>query len=412
MRYVRDPSQLEAEKQPGDENPPPETSSRPAEKSRPDRKSRTGFNKRLLKDQNGKEQCFEEARATTGSYKLVVGVTSNFNLLYVEKTVDQSSQMEIEDEDGSIDISMAESTTRSFHDSVSSKHPFKLQRIGSKTDDRRLFRPNTSFEAGLDQTAISNASSTINEVDAVGMSTKKEDATINTKLAMRELSMMFSSPAFGMDDRKQTDRSMASRITETAENSGADTSFGVVGDGLMLDNSICNHINTSSHVPPSSGIRSREDLKPGFTIFEDDEGGNGSPSEPELPKSRLEFQIYEDGEDTMNNHKSLKSDANSSYSSSSEDERSTVDASRYETGDTVSISEAMAVLGEDNSRQEPSVAAENDDGDTATLSLFNEIFQDDGRNIGDSKDKVDDNVSSKPFEIFVDGDFEDNQNVR
>jgi hypothetical protein len=401
LRYVRDPSQLEAEGQPA----PQQTGSEPVDKNKTDRKSRTGFNKRLLKSKNGEEQCFEEARAIAGTYKLAVGSASNFNLLHTEKR-DQSSQMEIEDEEGSIDISMAESTTRSFQNSTSSKHPFKLQRIGSKTDGRRLFEPNASFEAALNQTAISNASSTINEIDAVGMSTKGE-ATINTKLAMRELSMMFSSPAFGMEDRKHKDRSMASQIFETNEDSAADRSLGIVGDGLMLDNSICNHRNDGNGEPLDSYGKKKEERNPGFTIFEDDEAEGSPPSEAEPRKEGLGFQIYEDQDSPDHS----KVEAKSSSQSSSDEDSHLVDASRYETGDTVSISEAMAVLGEDSTQNDQPEVRESNDGDTATLSLFNEIFQDDGDNENNSKSIMKNEQPPRPFEIFVDHDDQDNQNV-
>ncbi|KAG7364896.1 Mad3/BUB1 homology region 1 domain containing protein [Nitzschia inconspicua] len=406
LRYVRDPSQLEAEVHSEHHDDHPEPANRPAEKSRGERKTRTGFNKRLLKNKYGKEQCFEEARALAVGYRLVVGSTANFNFLHKDKLDDQSSQMELEDEEGSLHISMAESTTRSFHESASSKQPFKLQRVGSKTDGQRLFQPSTSFDAGLNQTAISNASSTVNDSDAVGVSTKKEEATINTKLAMRELSMMFSSPAFGVDERKHSDDSVASKIFETSENSCVDQSLDIADDGLILDNSIINHRNNVNQTSPSSCRRLKQTPISGVTIFEDEAGDNASPPKPRPQKHGMSFQIYEDDERNMQEHSMLR--AKSSPASSSD--CSQANRRFYESGDTVSVSEAMAVLGDESVLNKSIAAEENAEGDTATLSLFNEIFRDDGNRVCNSKLSGKDDLPRKPFEIFIDEEDNDSQN--
>ena len=66
--------------------------------------------------------------------------------------------------------------------------------------------------------------------------------TINTKFAMKELSMMFSSPAVEIGSaRRRQNYSNNSRIDESVAYMGkADASIGDVGDGILLDNSICN----------------------------------------------------------------------------------------------------------------------------------------------------------------------------
>jgi hypothetical protein len=292
---------------------------------------------------------------------LLVGSTSNFNLLHIDKQADQSSQMLLEHEEGSIDTSMAGSPSGSFQDSLSATQPHKFQRVGSKTKGRRLFQPNASFESNLNQTAISNASSTVNDIDAVGVSAKKDEATINTKLAMRELSMMFSSPAFGVDDRRQNDHSV-------------DRSFGILGDGPLLDNSICNNGNAESQAPISSCRRMNDRPNPGITIVEGEECEYGSPTKQEPTYQGLGFQIYEDHVEEVTEG-SFTLSAKPSPESSFVDKAKSEDASNHGTGDTVSISEAMAVMGDNCFRHH--LPEENDEGDTATLSLFNEIFQDD-----------------------------------
>jgi len=408
LRYMRDPSQLEFESGLGSNPKPVETGSSNSGytdgKSRSERKSRTGFNKRLLKNKNGEEQCFEEARAVAGCYKLLLGSSSNFNFLEVKGIADQSSQMDCEDGDASMDISMAESTSRHGQKSTSSKQPCKLQRVGSKNEGKRLFHPDASFEVGLNQTAISNTSSTVNEIDAVGMPARKDEETINTKLAMRELSMMFSSPAFGIDgQRRQNSDSLArSRINESLDRDMEDNCLGNLGDGLMLDNSICNSGSNENHgernpsprtnetdgfekmalreltdaveegsnnplrcsaqvsrrvgeVSQSDPLRGSEsDLNqdPGFSIYEDDPGSAGEKS---VRPSNLGFQIFEDDDRRCSND-----------SGSDAGEIEGLKESYYETGDTISLSEANEIFGE----------RENQGEDTSTLelSLINEVF--------------------------------------
>jgi len=52
----------------------------------------------------------------------------------------------------------------------------------------------------INLSAISAASSTVDERHATGVAMGREEETINTKFAMKELSMMFASPAGGADD--------------------------------------------------------------------------------------------------------------------------------------------------------------------------------------------------------------------
>ncbi|KAL3920847.1 MAG: hypothetical protein SGILL_003052 [Bacillariaceae sp.] len=444
LRYLRDPGQLDSEKADAPKPPPEESRSAPPEKTKSERKSRTGFNKRLLKNKQGKEQCFEEARAASGCFKTTIGSENNFNLLHVGHKTDQSSQMDMEDEDGSIDISMAESTSRSFQSAASCQQPFKLQRIGSKTEGRRLFMPNGSFEAGLNQTAVSNASSAVNESDAVGVSTRKEEATINTKFAMRELSMMFSSPAFALDGRKQPHHSTASKINENSNEDVCDDSFGNLGDGIMLNNSICNtgleesdqnsSFRSSGYAKASaqkqSSVRKPEafqifqdnesDEKPepqgngGFAIFDDNENVEKPASVQKKGSAGFGFQIYQDnGDESMTGQDVSRVHVSCLKSIESESDESSVGC--FENGDTASMTEAMALFGGDGleAAQRPSNAAS--EGDTATLSLFNEIFSKEDQNLsppsGSDEQNKPKTAAAGSFQIFVDTDAISKQTV-
>lgn len=451
------------------------------ERVKSERKSRTGFSKRLLKNKQGEEQCFDEARALAGAYNLLGDASSNFNLLYTAKT-DQSSQMDLADDvECSIDISMVESVSTSAHCSANSIQANELQRGGSYTEGRILFQ--RDLDAGLNQTALSNASSTINMLDAVGLPAKKEEETINTKFAMKELSMMFSSPAFGIDGtRRLQDQSRAYRIEENSaiENSHGDISFGNVGDVLgnsMLDNSICNigsednrgecKLDTRTAGTKFLGAKALQELKrdpesdaslysrpraslrveailqndppqhrdndaddnPGFAIFED------SPIAEDCLNVAKGRRIFDENKEARCNGEregELKVDEKKRFTTSPGQELldgvSTAssdfedhDATHLENGDTASISEAIAVLdaghGTDFSmscrHRQPTVT--KDDDNTATLSLFNEVFQDDDTSsvrsplVGSSIPKVP-LSSGGLFDIYVDDvDEEGNQ---
>jgi hypothetical protein len=195
----------------------------------------------LLKNSGGEERSFEEARAEAKLYT-VFPPSENFNLLKSVK--EDSSQMDC-DEGGSFDASMIESEPPSFHTNASTISSNPQQKMGSRKEGEALFRPEASFEGILNQTAISTASSTVHATDAVGLPSKREEETINTKFAMKELSMMFSSPAFGVDDvarktERQTARGNRSVLTGC---DGVDASFDEIGHMLGnadLDNSIVN----------------------------------------------------------------------------------------------------------------------------------------------------------------------------
>ena len=429
-----------------------------------------------MKDERGKEQCFEEARAKAGSYKELKGSSMNFNELQRAVNLNQSSKMSFaSDRDTSIDISMSESASGFVHHSTDTTEPFGNRGFQAKNNGRKLFQNlDESFGAGLNQTAISHASSTVNEIDVAcgdAIGKKHEDETINTKFAMRELSMMFSSPALGAHSaRKRLNHSNASKIDESVSHIGkADTSFGNVGDGLLLDNSICNvgaDKVEDERRPFGEKSKDRDEGEKGsgggFVIFQDEQsvaesepqeisrpvGGfqildeaNEDSSEPKVeelrkkkPEAGFQFEIFDEGvvEDERkqmdakieNGDTASISDAiallddkleiNDSNSSSSEEESQGIysreksenvlqsgfqfqiydeqnggddrhkSESELENGDTASISDALAILDKklasDDSDSSSSDEESQDLGitgdETATMSLFNEIFQD------------------------------------
>jgi hypothetical protein len=151
------------------------------------------FDKSLLaKDCQGQECCFEEQRASRGHYKLVPS-TTNFNDL--QQPMADDSEMDIdESRTTNGDVTMEDATANA----AAASH----QKQGSR---RVLFRNDTSFEIRDRSINVSQCSSTVNESQAVGIPNQEEE-TINTKLAMKELSMMFSSPGIALTSSKKPKR--------------------------------------------------------------------------------------------------------------------------------------------------------------------------------------------------------------
>jgi hypothetical protein len=131
--------------------------------------------------------------------------------------------------------------------------------------------------------------------------------------------------------------------------------------------------------------RRERDLEPnpGFSIFEDD-GLISESVEVYQPTSVLEFQIYEDGGDEIDDSDrkpaakpSRRKVALAETSHFSPDNSSEIHESRLEHGDTASISDAIALLGGSDDKDESGNISESvEEADTATLNLFNEVFCD------------------------------------
>lgn len=181
LRYVRDPSRIASDRT------AIEDISRKPSKSKSNfskgTKSSVGFCQNLLKNSLGGEQSFEEARAAAGCFALA-SASSNFNHMAIEE--EQQSSMSI---DGSMDlVSMGEYSQQSS--AVSS--------IARQLPSNVRVTPR-------------NASTTSSTVDGQGtinsLAEVRAEPTINTQLALKELSIMFSSPAYGPGDSQCLDRS-------------------------------------------------------------------------------------------------------------------------------------------------------------------------------------------------------------
>jgi hypothetical protein len=423
LRYVLNPSMLELDQ--AKEEPQPQTK----EKER----VRTGFNKRLLKNEKGVEQCFEEARAGARCFQLAPSF-KNFNLLHGARVDQSDSQMDIDEDVSSEDVSMADSSASAHparpptHD----KQPRKFTRLNSakKAPGRVLFKEVASFDTSLNQTCLSTASSTVDEAHAVGIATGREEETINTKFAMKELSMMFSSPGVGLEEAtrktEQYQKAAMERATRayqtTTEDGEEDASFDNIVDlvgHITLDNSILvadegSDENNGPRNPlartttardfeqtalrelegsddPSTSLDclsrvARRPLQsslqddslrspavefledPGFPIFEDDDD-----EKPPATETQSTFAIFEDGDVNKEENIAEISAVQPSvvarrpaFEIFEANERKPLARPTFGPGFAIFQDEEGGVNAAENS---------DDEGDTATLSLFGDIMQ-------------------------------------
>lgn len=121
---------------------------------------------------------------------------------------------------------------------------------------------------------MSSASSTIDQTFAVGAPSSKEEPTINTQFALRELSMMFSSPAFGLNESKVTvdDFCCHRHILDNSCSSEGCSSV-KVGD-VIVESSL--EVETNDHqnslapqLPVNYDGVDKDMFKPDFQIYED-----------------------------------------------------------------------------------------------------------------------------------------------
>lgn len=283
LRYVRDPSQLEIDQKAHNE-------SSKNHQSESKRKANAGFSTRLLRHPDtGEEQNFEEARAIARYYKLVSPSTNVYNLV----TPNQSDNMSME-EDGreDDDVSMSQNETS---ETTHTKPPRGSQRRKSISIPQNV---------SLDQATPRNASTASSTVeDAASANLGRADPTINTQLALKELSMMFSSPAVGLNDSASTsvDRSGGlgpilneSGVSEPAE----DRSMVVIAEEQALGEE-----RFEGNEAPTRGNK-----RAAFSIYNESESSDDQPSS--VKQKTFGFEIFDETEDDVNGEKLKQSSAN------------------------------------------------------------------------------------------------------
>jgi hypothetical protein len=360
LRYVRDPSQVQSDQ--------------PVRPEAPSQLKSRGFDKMLLKSPSGVEQCFEEARVQASYFKLVSSC-SNVNLFATSRNNEQNDS----------NMSMDESTNASYHSTS----------IQSACATSVVAPQAVPFTPGLqNRTADPNVTtdSATSSVAVGGVA----DPTINTQLALRELSMMFSSPAFPLTERSRIeDRSggLGPILNESGVSDSCNTSVIIQQEEMLAG---CD---------PDSSLLVVTQPRTGFAIFTDVEHDDVPPADratavKELSKSATAFEIYADApeadtgvkpaevpvcKDTLKPSQAfeiymddLQPDASGTISKDAANEELHVDRKRK-----------SGVLEHIDERSDDSNSCdEENDGDTATFSLFNEVVQmlDDVSIGGDSDD--------------------------
>jgi hypothetical protein len=253
----------------------------------------------------------------------------------------------------------------------------------------------------------------------------REEETINTKFAMRELSMMFSSPAFGNEDSVlQTERSQRARANQSqADDEGSEASYDNIADlvgHVNLNNSILGgeeggeenngprnplarmttipgfeqlalrEIASDDGIEESLGCRARarrplqpaiqldplhggeEELSddPGFQIYQDEEDGKPAARESEAKST---FEILQDGDAADDDSRnSMKPAVEPGVVKCMFEIFQDNDAEGDEVGEKQDAeppaSEPMFEIFQDE-------FTSDDQGETSTLHLFNEVMQ-------------------------------------
>lgn len=382
LRYVRDPSQLAI-----DQATQNQTSS--TMQPDPKRKANAGFSTRLLRHPDtGEEQCFEEARAIAGYYKLVPQSTNQYNLV----TPDQSDNMPMEDESSEEDdVSMTDESSGP----VVAERPFGQRRRSlSIPQNKSLSIPqNKSVELQTPRNA-STASSTVDDLAAGTM--ERADPTINTQLALKELSMMFSSPAIGLNDSVSGVMERSGGLGPILNESGVsepaeDRSMVVIDEDRALEETSFENFEGQQrgNKRAAFSIYSESDqveqpmAKPrafGFEVFDETERTkriathSGEATKPSCvgsdvngknQKSSGTFGIYDASEETAKNLKQSTTEGNfppnpeihSKFAANSD---ATETNGNGQKNDTNVAASGFTVY--------------QDDGDTATLSMFDQTM--------------------------------------
>ena len=375
MRYIRDPSRLGTD----------------AGKDEPDSKPKAfiscGFNKKLLaKDASGQEQCFEERRMIARYYRLLTEA-DNFNTLAKD-----DSQI---DEDSTEDVDMEEEI--SYDEQEGTTLP------QARVSRRVLFAMNVSVDSHCNSFVLnaSTASSTVNERDAVGFAGAKEEETINTKLAMKELSMMFSSPAMGLAD----DNSPTAQRPHMSDDDSATATYSLIHE-LVDDRSQCNVNNSLIHEGIDENANRAENphartnasrsfgtavLRP-MDCDEDDR----LLAIPPPPNSGPRFQIFSDesfdeGPQTAENyriHIDNKDLSKNGFPSFTNDSKKNVDQ-KHETGFSVYVADEALDKAPASSAGGFSIFLDDDESSETKASL---------KHTG---------VNTIPFSVYRDSDRED-----
>lgn len=328
LRYVRDRSMLGADHRVDhpEQAPAREVKSVTSKSSKKEcnkqahNKIEAGYNCRLLKNSRGEEQSFEQARANA-QYFTIASASINLNLFRLcgnhdssEMSVDEESMESIENvsmgEGSNIKLTVNSSACGSVNlppmpqTSKRCSHPCPRPAMLTA---RALSSLDESFDA-LTPRNTSAASSTVDESAAVGLPMKKEEQTINTQLALKELSMMFSSPATAAADNDKAadqsgifstmlDRSRLPNMEEERDTADLDD----IAEILGRNGAVGSYTTETAAHPPARGSFPRSQCRSTATQRLSAYSENDHGSEQQLPvkkgRKSVGFAIHCDDDD-------------------------------------------------------------------------------------------------------------------
>jgi hypothetical protein len=355
LRYIRNPSQLALDQ--SNAAARRAFSQIPQENLDARRKANAGFSTRLLRNtETGVEQCFEEARAMAGYYKLA-SPTDDFNFLKRDIGLLRANVEQGVDEDD--DISMTGS------DSPNSQKSQYIEKEASTVK----FPTDQSVDGSFAQNA-STASSTVDEglLAPVG----RADPTINTQIAMKELSMMFSSPAVGLNDSASM-LNQSGGLGPILNESGLSELAEDVQNRCLHDVVEEDRKENSKASPPKVS---------GFAIYMDDIDGEVKSPKAESQET-APFEIFDESQavktnPTMSDSTTTQNLVQSIRAQNHDDRRKTADTAAFTIFRDVDVPEA-------------------ENGDTASLSLFDEAM----RILDDSNDSTSEKRQGEHVSKFI-----------
>ena len=364
LRYVRDPSQLQSDRR----VQPLQPQKPQAKKKGP---SKPAYNTALLKDAQGREQSFEEARAAASCYQFTQ--LPVINLLQTVVTPNDSA-MSL---DESMDTSMvSKNDSAASHPGMPPPRPLADVRVCQSSLDGSQATPRN----------LSSASSTVDEAHAVGA--KNAEPTINTQLAMKELSMMFSSPAEASFRINSSFASDTGSVVLPHSLVKKDARLGTIVDEDSRESNT--GLNASAFPIFQDASKSPAQHQPsqgGFAIFRD-----GTENEAvSAPTAAPAFQIFDDsgtaapsssanrelrfakGEVTNPDDTSGDSATSSMFGDVMEtlNDKVTVKSASPNGEETAGLTEGFQIFVDSENRPPSTKSA---DGDTATFSVFGDVM--------------------------------------
>ena len=337
----------------------------------------TGYQIKLLRGDSGQEQSFEEARAARKYYNLLKS-SSNFSTLPEEEAGQSSMSLD------ESDVSMEDGESQ-------------IQTDGTMTaeEDSVLPTPRNT----------STASSAVDETFAVGVSEDRVEQTINTKIAVNELSMMFASPGNMNGSRGPHNRSIGQSqiLNQSAMSENAMPAIQEKSDDEGIESTAFSDLGQCAGV--NSSFAPVEESPPKqFQIFQEDLGESQSTSNAHSLKAES-FSIYADEkqEPTEAEPSTMEVDEEQRKEKSSTSKPFSIHRDDESEGDdetaTFSIFEDSGMRREDATKislQDAGVSPPahplQGDGNTATFSIFE-----------DAPLKDSDDEETATFSIFQDG---------